>query len=58
MPDTVTPTASAMRLMTPEYASPEQVQGLAVTPASDIYALGVMLYELLTGHRPYRFANR
>jgi serine/threonine protein kinase/tetratricopeptide (TPR) repeat protein len=58
MPDTVTPTASAMRLMTPEYASPEQVQGLSVTPASDIYALGVMLYELLTGHRPYRFANR
>jgi serine/threonine protein kinase/tetratricopeptide (TPR) repeat protein len=58
MPDTVTPTASAMRLMTPEYASPEQVQGLAVTPASDIYALGVMLYELLTGHRPYRFSNR
>src|SRR5256714_4872777 len=58
MPETVTPTASAMRLMTPEYASPEQVQGLSVTPASDIYALGVMLYELLTGHRPYRFANR
>src|SRR5437763_1278214 len=58
MPETVTPTASAIRLMTPEYASPEQVQGFAVTPASDIYALGVMLYELLTGHRPYRFANR
>jgi serine/threonine protein kinase/tetratricopeptide (TPR) repeat protein len=58
MPDTVTPTASAMRLMTPEYASPEQVQGFAVTPASDIYALGVLLYELLTGHRPYRFPNR
>src|SRR5947209_3926693 len=58
MPETVTPTASAMRLMTPEYASPEQVQGFAVTPASDIYALGVLLYELLTGHRPYRFANR
>src|SRR5436309_2061828 len=58
MPETVTPTASAIRLMTPEYASPEQVQGFAVTPASDIYALGVLLYELLTGHRPYRFANR
>ena len=52
------PTATAMRLMTPEYASPEQVCGEPVTRASDIYSLGVMLYELLTGHRPYRFRNR
>ena len=55
---TIDPTATAMRLMTPEYASPEQVCGLVVTPASDIYSLGVLLYELLTGHRPYRFRNR
>ncbi|HEX8070474.1 MAG TPA: protein kinase [Pyrinomonadaceae bacterium] len=52
------PTATAMRLMTPEYAAPEQVQGQAVTPATDVYSLGVLLYELLTGHRPYRLRNR
>jgi serine/threonine protein kinase/tetratricopeptide (TPR) repeat protein len=40
--------------LTPAYASPEQVRGDEITRASDIYSLGVMLYELLTGHRPYR----
>jgi serine/threonine protein kinase len=44
------------RMLTPEYASPEQVRGDPITTASDIYSLGVILYELLTGQRPYRLA--
>lgn len=56
--DSIDPTATSMRMMTPEYASPEQVRGEAVTIASDIYSLGVLLFELLTGHRPYRLMNR
>ncbi|HEY0404576.1 MAG TPA: serine/threonine-protein kinase, partial [Pyrinomonadaceae bacterium] len=51
-------TATALRMMTMEYASPEQVQGEGVTFLSDVYSLGVVLFELLTGHRPYRFRNR
>ena len=56
--ETIDMTLTAMRLMTPEYASPEQVKGEPVTPASDIYALGVLLYELLSGHRPYQLKHR
>lgn len=51
-------TASIVRLMTPEYASPEQFRGLSITTASDVYSLGVVLYELLSGHHPYRLASR
>jgi len=46
-------TETSMRMMTPDYASPEQLLCQNVTPAADIYSLGVLLYELLTDSRPY-----
>ncbi len=50
-------TRTGLRLMTPSFASPEQVRGEAVTTASDVYSLGVLLYELLVGRGPYRLAT-
>ncbi|MGH7597757.1 MAG: tetratricopeptide repeat protein [bacterium] len=57
-PALTTLTQIGQRVMTPEYASPEQVRGEPITTASDVYSLGVILYELLSGHRPYQLANR
>ena len=56
MADTLTETG--IRLMTPQYASPEQVRGDPLSTVSDVYALGVILYELLTGHNPYGCSSR
>ena len=51
-------TRRSERLLTPEYASPEQIRGEPVVVASDVYCLGVLLYEVLTGQLPFRRAER
>jgi len=53
IPGELPKTESWQRFMTPDYASPEQLQGKELTTATDIYSLGVLLFELLTGSRPY-----
>jgi serine/threonine protein kinase/tetratricopeptide (TPR) repeat protein len=50
-------TLTILRMMTPDFASPEQVRGDTITTASDVYSLGVILYLLLTGKRPYRLKS-
>lgn len=57
-PDQLPATRGGARIFTPEYASPEQVRGLPVSTASDVYALGVLLFEMLTGRRPFNLQGR
>ncbi|MCW5962124.1 MAG: protein kinase [Pyrinomonadaceae bacterium] len=53
-----TETGAFGKMLTPEYASPEQIAGKPVTTTSDVYSLGVILYELLTNQRPFDFRGR
>jgi tetratricopeptide (TPR) repeat protein len=52
------PATKTLLAMTPDYASPEQVRGMPISASSDIYSLGVILYELLAGRKPYSLASQ
>jgi eukaryotic-like serine/threonine-protein kinase len=56
--DDLAVTATGSMLLTPEYSSPEQVRGENITTATDVYSLGTILYELLSGHRAQTLPNR
>ena len=56
--ETIAPTRQGVLLMTPEYAAPEQLLGGEITTATDVYGLGLVLYELIAGGRPYELAGK